>query len=220
MPIFSRLPDEASSSDPFRLIRYAIAFLLGAGTIVSLGLWATGVTPRALLLIGALWSVYGLVHAVLDGVLDPLFDLGTEMLENVGLGSSQDGLSYIETMVARGEVDAALAEYQRLAEQGNTRALVRRAGLLVGMPAGAERARIELEEYREGHNLDSASDIRIGLALAHLYEEKLGEPGKAMREFRRLLDLHPTARGLRRVHRELDALKAERFGTSAPATPP
>jgi hypothetical protein len=33
-----------------------------------------------------------------------------------------------------------------------------------------------------------------------------------MREIRRLLDLHPNARGLRHFRRTLEVLKAQRFG--------
>lgn len=125
MPFFSQSPDRASSSDPFDLIRYAAGFLLGVGTIIAGALWLAGIAPDALLLIGALWSVYGLMHAVLDGVLDPLIDLGSDLLQNVGLGRFQRDFSDIEAMVERGEVDAALAEYRRLAEAGDARAIVR-----------------------------------------------------------------------------------------------
>ena len=58
--------------DPFDLIRSAARFLLVFGTLVALALWATGITTDALLVVGALWSLYGLTHAVLDDLLDPL----------------------------------------------------------------------------------------------------------------------------------------------------
>jgi hypothetical protein len=54
------------------------------------------------------------------------------------------------------------------------------------------------------------------VALADVYERGLGDPGRAMREIRRLLDLHPNARGLRHFRRTLAALKADRFGATAP----
>jgi len=220
MTIFSRPPDTGSTSDPFDLSRYDAGFLLGAGTIISVALWLTGIAPRALLLVGALWSVYGLIHAVLDGILDPVIDMVSDMLQSAGLVRFRSGFSNVEAMVERGEVDAALAEYRRLADQGDARALVRRAALLAGTTGQPARARIELEEFRESRRPGAADDIRIGLALARLYEDNLGDPGKAMREIRRLLDLHPTARGLRHFRRTLAALKAERFGEPGPATPP
>lgn len=205
-----------STSDPFDLIRYAAGFLLGAGTIVAFGLWVTGITPRALVLVGALWSVYGLVHAVLDGVLDPIIDLATDILHNIGLTPHRRSYSHIETMLARGETDAAAAEYAALAARGDAQAQARRAALLAGPLKVPEKARIELEEFREGRPLRAEEDIRIGLALADVYERGLNDPGRAMREIRRLLDLHPNARGLRHFRRTLAALKADRFGVTAP----
>jgi hypothetical protein len=202
------------SSDPFDLIRLAAGLLLVAGTVVAVVLWLTGITPRALLLVGALWSVYGLIHAVLDGVLDPAIDLVTEMLHNIGLTPYRRSYSYIETMVARGELAAAAAEYARHASRGDAQAQARRATLLAGPLGTPEKARIELEEFRERRSLGVHDDIRIGLALAEVYEKPLSDPGRAMREIRRLLDLYPNARGLRHFRRTLQALKADRFGTA------
>jgi hypothetical protein len=119
-------------------------------------------------------------------------------------------------MVARGETDAAAAEYGALAERGDAQAQARRAALLAGPLKLPEKARIELEEFRESRPLKAVEDIRIGLALADVYERGLGDPGRAMREIRRLLDLHPNARGLRHFRRTLAALKADRFGVTAP----
>jgi hypothetical protein len=115
-------------------------------------------------------------------------------------------------MVARGEVDAAAATYAHHAAGGDSEALVRRAALLAHPLNVPEQARIELEEFREQHPLKPADDIRVGLALAKLYEDALDDPGRAMREIRRLLDLYPNVRGLRHFRRTLAALKAERFG--------
>jgi hypothetical protein len=207
-----RTPD--GSSDPFDLIRFAAGVLLVAATVAAVVLWLTGITPRALLLVGALWSVYGLIHAVLDGVLDPAIDLVTEMLHNIGLTPHRRSYSYVETMVARGELNAAAAEYRRHASRGDAQAQVRRAALLAGPLGTPEQARIELEEFRESRTLGVHDDIRVGLALAQVYETALGDPGRAMREIRRLLDLYPNARGLRHFRRTLQALKAERFGSA------
>lgn len=202
--------------DPFDLIRYAAGFLLGLGTVIAVGLWVTGITPNALLLVGALWSVYGLIHATLDGILDPVIDFAATALQNIGLAPHRPSYSHVETMLARGEVNAAVAEYGRLMERGDAQAAVRRATLLAGTLQLPMKARVELEEFREQRRLRPADDIHVGLALARLHEEALDEPGQAMREIRRLLDLYPNARGLRHFRRTLAALKAERFGRERP----
>jgi hypothetical protein len=183
--------------------------------VVAVFLWATGVTPDALLVIGALWSLYGFTHAVLDGMLDPLIDFGTRAIHGVGLGAYRQRYSHLEAMVARGDVEAAAHSYANLAAQGDAGALVRRAELLADRLGGAMKARIELEEFREARQPTGRDDIRIGLALARLAELQLDDPGRAMREIRRLLDLYPRARGLRHLERTLAALKHDRFGDPA-----
>jgi len=210
MGLFPRL--SSPDSDPFDLLRLAAGLLLGLGTIVALWLWLAGVTTEALLVMAALWSIYGLIHAVLDGVLEPLIATVVEVLQNVGLPSPGGGYSAIESLVARGEYHAAAADYDLRARKGDAEAQARRALLLAGPLAEADRAREELEQFRRDHRLSPAQDIRIGLALADIQEHRLAAPGDAMRELRRLLDLYPTARGVRHIRRTLAGLKSERFG--------
>ena len=212
MATFSRSSGPGSSSDPFDVIRYAAGLLLCIGTIISVALWLSGITTKGLLLVGALWSVYGLIHAVLDGVLDPLIELVTDILQNIGLTPFRQGYSHIEAMVARGETESAAAAYAQRAGDGDAQAAARRAMLLSGPLHLPAQARIELEEFREQHALRPVDDIRVGLALARVYEDALDSPGSAMREIRRLLDLYPGVRGLRHIRQSLAALKAERFG--------
>jgi hypothetical protein len=50
------------------------------------------------------------------------------------------------------------------------------------------------------------------MALVDLYDRRLGDPGRAMVELRRLIDRHPEDRGVRRLRESLAALKSERFG--------
>jgi hypothetical protein len=208
-------PPSDLASDPFDLIRYFARFLLVLGTLAAVGLWLTGIAPRALLFASALWSIYGLVHAVLDGLLDPLIDFATQAVQNIGLAPSGRSYSLIEGMVARNEHDTAAAAYRQLADQGDPEAMARRAALLAGPLRVPTQARIELEEFREQQRLGTAADIRIGLALADVYEHALDDPGHAMREIRRLLDRYPHQRGLRYIRRTLAALKTQRFGPAS-----
>lgn len=213
--VFNARGTPGGSDDPFDLIRIVARVLLLLGTAVAVFLWATGVVPDALLALGALWSLYGLTHAVLDGLLDPLLEVAARAIHSVGLTPHKPGFSHIESMVAQGNLDAAAESYARLAAGGDAAAQVRRADLLADRLGGAVKARIELEEFRETHRPTGKDDIRIGLALTRLYEQHLEDPGRAMREIRRLLDLYPRARGLRHLERTLAALKHHRFGGQA-----
>jgi hypothetical protein len=47
------------------------------------------------------------------------------------------------------------------------------------------------------------------VALVDLYDRRLGEPGRAMAELRRLIDRHPGDRAVRRLRHALAELKAE-----------
>ena len=71
-------------------------------------------------------------------------------------------------------------------------------------PEAAAQALLDL---REGPPLPAADDIRVGLALADLHERKLDDTGSAMRELRRLIDLHPGTRSRRRLLARLAELK-------------
>jgi len=202
--------------DPFDLIRVSARVLLLLGTAAALVLWATGIRDDALLFAGALWSLYGFIRAVIDGLLDPLLEGGARLIHNVGLLPYRPGYSHIESMAARHEYDAAAASYATLAARGDAEAQVRRAELLAGPIGVAEKARIELEEFREQHRLSPREDVRLSLALAKIYEQRLDDPGRAMREIRRLLDLYPNARPVRHLDRTLIALKRDHFDAPTP----
>jgi hypothetical protein len=88
-------------------------------------------------------------------------------------------------------------------------ATVRRAALLAGPLGQPETALVELQALRE-HRVSADADLRIGVALVDVYERRLGDPGRAMVELRRLIDLHPDRRATVRLRRELATLKAER----------
>jgi hypothetical protein len=204
----------ASDQDPFRLLRLVIALLLGLGTVLALGLWLSGLAPRALLLAGLFWALYGFVIGLIDGVLEPFVDLVASALQNAGLRSPGAGYSAIEALVAGGHYEAAAEDYLSRAQagRGDTLALARRARLLAGPLGSPGLAVAELLNWRATRHLTASDDIRIGLTLAEMYDRPLGDPGRAMAELRRLLDLYPNAAGGRRARRLLNELRASRFG--------
>ena len=91
-------------------------------------------------------------------------------------------------------------------------ATVRRAALLGGPLGQPETALVELENLR-GSPLSAAADLRVGTALVDLLERRLNDPGRAMAELRRLIDLHPGHRSSIRLRRALADLKAEHVGS-------
>ena len=201
--------------DPLRFLRIVIGTFLLAGTAIAILFAVTGVAPRALVLAGALWAIYGFATALITGVLEPVIDLAAQAFSSVGL-SRVGGYSAIETMVARGQYEAAAEAYRERAQgrREQVDATLRRAALLAGplaMPSGAVA---ELRKLRQdmGRRLTAADDVRIGLALADLHEFSLKDPGWAMAELRRLIDLYPHSRRVRQMRSILAALKTEHFG--------
>jgi hypothetical protein len=210
-------PSLAMDEDPLRLARLFGGGLLLAATVAAAVMWLAGVGPQALLLMVALWAMYGFYTAFLDDLAEPLIDGAATLFENIGLTRAAEGYSPIETMVAQGNADAAAEAYldRARAGRGDPEALIRRSWLLAGPLHSPAQAALELESFRQARRLDAVTDLRIGATLARLYEGPLGEPGRAMVELRRLIDLYPAGRHVRRLRRELDDLRDERFGSPA-----
>ena len=104
-------------------------------------------------------------------------------------------------------VEAYRERAQRPADR--VEATVRRAALLAGPLGQPETALVELQALRE-HRLTADADLRVGVALVDVYERRLADPGRAMVELRRLIDLYPDRRATLRLRRELAILKDER----------
>jgi hypothetical protein len=205
-------------TDPFRYLRGVITFFMGGGAVVALVLGLTGMEPRALLLAGLLWALFGFMSGMVGVVVDPLIELINTVLTNVGLTRAGGGFSAEEALAAQGHADAAAEAYRLRAESPRERvpALIRRAELLAG-PLGMPLAAVaELEALqRDADRIPPADDMRLGLALTELYEQRLNDPGRAMVEVRRLIDRYPEARQTRGLRGLLAALRDRHF--TAPA---
>jgi hypothetical protein len=160
-----------------------------------------------------------MVTGLVDGVLEPVTDLVLSAVQNAGLVRAGGVYSSIETLVANGHYEAAASDYLDRAHEGkgDAEAIVRRAGLVAGPLQNPAMAVDELENFRRSHRLGIGDDIRIGTALADLYEHALNDPGRAMGELRRLIDLYPTTRAARRLRSTLAALREARFGRTGDA---
>ncbi|HEX2218910.1 MAG TPA: hypothetical protein VHG35_08905 [Gemmatimonadales bacterium] len=198
------------ADEPLRLLRITAGVLLLFGTLVAVALALSGIAPRALQLAGIFWAIYGFVVGLTSGVLEPAIDGLVHVLTNWGLVRSGGGYSGIEALVARGNFAAAAEAYLERARLPADRveATVRRAALLGGPLQQAEMALMELDALRRG-TLDPADDLRVGVALVDLCERRLGDPGRAMAELRRLIDRHPDHHSVRRLRRMLADLKEE-----------
>ncbi|HYC31899.1 MAG TPA: hypothetical protein VEB59_06380 [Gemmatimonadales bacterium] len=208
---------DGSADEPLRLLRLTAGILLFFGTIVAVALALSGVAPRALELVAIFWAIYGFLAGMTSGVLEPVIEGIAHALQNWGLMRAGGGYSGIETMVARGRLADAAEAYRERARTPRDRveATLRRSALLAGPLAQPETALVELENL-QASSLPLRDDLRVGLALVDLYDRRLGDPGRAMGELRRLIDRHPEDPGIRRLRGWLAALKSERFETPTP----
>ena len=116
-----------------------------------------------------------------------------------------------DSLVARGDVDAAIAAYAEIAEDDaeNLEAPFRAAELLAkhGPPerAAALYRDIQTRATQRG------DDVRASNRLIDLYLAWPEHEGRALRELRRLVDLYPDTEVAAKARAALDKLKAERF---------
>lgn len=219
LPSLLRGPAEragGSSDEPLRLLRITVGVLLLFGSAVAIALALSGVAPRALQLVGMFWAIYGFVVGVTSGVLEPVIDGVVRALNDLGLMRAGGGFSAIEALAVRGDFATAAEAYRERAQRPADRvaATVHRAALLGGPLGQPETAVVELEALRRG-GLSPADDVRVGVVLVDLYERRLKDPGRAMAELRRLIDLHPGHAASRRLRRALADLK-DQHGPSHP----
>lgn len=199
-------------------MRLVVGTIALAWTVITALLAISGADPRAFELVVALWAIYGLTVGFLSGVLEPVIDGFFHLVSNVGVVRMGGGYSAIETLVARGHLQAAADAYAERARNKSQRvdATLRRAALLAGLLGQPETAAIELDNLRASPTLKPRDDFRVGLALVELYEDDLKDPGRAMAELRRLIDRYPTAQGARRLRVALANLKSKRFEAIEP----
>lgn len=210
------MADSYDPSDPLVLLRLAFSFILLFATAAALFIGLSGIYPPALILVGGLWTAYGLGRAVISGVLRPSAEWIGNVVANAGLRRAADQHGEIEALAARGQyADAAERWFRVAVEEGApAQAMLRRAELLAGPLQDPGSAAAELTQYRDAPRLPlrPAEDVAIGLALVDIYEHRLAEPAKAMFELRRLLDRYPQSRHVQRIRATLNDLKERRFG--------
>lgn len=212
------LRDQSSrDADPFGYIRGVFVFLFGGGIVVALVLAATGMSPKALVLAGALWAIFGAFSGLLDGVVEPLVEFFARALPSVGLFREAPRFAAEESLLAQGHADAAAEAYRLHSENPalRARALARRAEVLAGPLKQPALAVAELEAVQNGTaQLTPLDDYLVGMTLATLYETSLHDRGKAMGELRRLLDRYPDTRQARFLRVRLANLRDAHFDTA------
>ena len=205
-----------SLEDPLVLVRLGAALLLAFGTIVAVTFWIAADDTRFLKLVVGLWGVYGFTIGVVDGLLTPLIDGTARALQGFGVRRATRDFAGIEALAAGGHHAIAAEEYRQRAQDPRERfaATMRRAALFAGPMHNAAGAALELAALRTGTPLSRDEDLQVGLALVSLYEQQLAEPGRALVELSRLVELYAGTRRGATLSRMLTSRKRAQFGTS------
>ena len=218
LPLLDRALDRmrVSLEDPLVLVRVGAAFLLAFGTIVAVTFWIAADDTRFLKLVVGLWGVYGFTIGVVDGILTPLVDGAARALQGFGVRRDAHDFSSIEALAVAGHHALAAEEYRQRAQDPRDRvaATMRRAALFAGPMDNAAGAALELSALRTGAPLSRDEDLQVGLALVSLYEHQLAEPGRAMTELSRLVELYAGTRRGATLSRMLKSRKRAQFGAS------
>src|SRR4029077_1630087 len=106
----------SSIENPLSLARIAVAAIVLFATVVALVLWATGLVPRAIVLVCVLWALYGFAMGLLGGVLEPLTDGTARAFMDVGLERAGGGYSAIEALISQGRYADAAEAYRERAQ--------------------------------------------------------------------------------------------------------
>lgn len=115
----------------------------------------------------------------------------------------------LEALAARGDISAALRGYEQViaAHPGESVARLRAAELHI-RTGGLRRAEALLQEIQRQPARTVSHDLRASNRLVDLYLGPLDEPGKALRELRRIADDHegtPTGDGAAEAIAQLEA---------------
>lgn len=129
----------------------------------------------------------------------------------------EEDFSAIEAIAARGEFQAALAAYEEVIAERPDAVLprMRAAELCAGRLAAPARA---AELFREIRGIAGATRREALYAcsrLVDLYDGALDEPGRALVELRRIIELYPGTDAARHAHAALPRMKARLLDASS-----
>jgi hypothetical protein len=122
----------------------------------------------------------------------------------------EEQYSFQESLVAKGDMEAALEAYEQvIAEQPGRAAPRLRAAEHYARGARDVRRAVELfREVRDFPDVSTRDAVYASSRLADLYDGPLGEPGRALVELRRIIERYPGTAVASHAREALPRLKA------------
>ena len=131
----------------------------------------------------------------------------------------EDQYSFQEAMVAKGDVDGALASYETIITErpDAPQPRLRAAELLARRGRDPERAAMLFRSVRDMPAASSHDALYASNRLVDLYDGPLRDPGRALVELRRIIEKYPTSQAATRARDALPGLKARLASDNADA---
>lgn len=191
----------------YSLVSMPLAFIIMGEAARRIG--ASGPVTFAMILVGIVVAYLVSVYSSLA-----IIRMGASPMARIYGGSNttpyEEQYSQEQALVMQRRLDEALALYEhRIAtEPGNAAARIRAADLYAGEGANPSRAAELFREVQRIPGVAAKDGVYACNRLADLYLGPLAEPGRAIVELRKLIDLYPGTPGAAQARIALAELKA------------
>lgn len=208
---FDRLGPDAAAR--IRTVVMGIAFsplgaIAGGAAAIRMGMDPAGIRNFAILgaVAGAL-VVYFFMHGI------PRLGASAVQAALLPTGNTtpyETDFSYESALAMKGDVKGALASLDEKILRDPLDVPVRLKAAEMHLGAGNfERARDLYRNVQRIPGVGAREDVTASYRLIDLYREKLGEPGKSLSEFRRLIERYPNSKVERQAREALASLKKD-----------
>lgn len=208
---FDRVGPDASSV--LRTGFFAVLMApLGAVGGVAYGI-QQGLEGRNIVLLGVAGAIVGggLIYFIVRGL--PRGGAAALQATLMPSGNStpyETDFSYEMALAMKSDVKGALESFeQKIGERPLDAAVRLRAAEMYLSHGKPDRARELYRDVQRIPGVDARDDVTASYRLIDLYSGKLGDPGKSLSEFRRLIERYPNSKVERQAREALAALKKE-----------
>lgn len=199
------------------LVVKSMVFAIALSPIAGVGGAAlaikNGASPKVIALSALLSTLIGgyLIFWVLKGIPEAGAQaLAATLMPSGNTTPYATDYSYESALAMRGDVKGALASFEdKLSAEPSNVAVRLKAADMYALSGNPLRARDLYREVQRISGVAASDDIFASYRMIDLYRGKLGEPGKSLPEFRRLIEMYPGTQIAAQARDALANLKKE-----------
>ena len=208
--LFDKLGPEAA--DLYKIGSWMIVPVVAGASIAGALAVRAGFFPRGVVsavVVGAVLGGAGVALVVLS-ISRGAGDAFGSFIQPSGSGSFERQYSYEDSLVMRGDVQGALASYERIIAESPEEPQPRLRAAEVCLKSKLhERAELFFRGVQRMPKVAAKDDVYASNRLADLYLKWPGNEAKALRELRRLMDSYPNTDIAKRAREGLVSLKSQ-----------